>query len=40
MLTSTNHGPTATQEQKPITYGEYDNIVFDVRTKLIKVNMY
>ena len=38
MLTSTNHGPIATPEQEPITHDEYDNIVSDVRKKLIKVN--
>lgn len=38
MLTSTNHGPTATPEQEPIIHDEYDNIVSDVRKKLIKVN--
>ena len=38
MLTSTNHGPTAMPEQEPITHDEYDNIVSDVRKKLIKVN--
>ena len=37
MLTSTNHGPTATPEQEPMIHDEYDNIVSDVRKKLIKV---